>query len=215
MWYRKLTTIGAVVAACGALGAAPALASQPSAARPAAVAAAHPGHTSVVPHIASGPGCNVQNCVLKDADNQYLTVPGTLTAVQFRTPILGHVNQTAHCWPFSDCRFDTQYSGHEVLQFIAQNDMGDCLQTDSVHSGVGYASCGSHNAGTYWVTVGNGGSRGACNPHPVFWMVNVGITNHYDPYPYGSAMFVNSNDLLYVQSHRPLSNDDQWCTVVG
>lgn len=205
MRYRRLITIGAVVAACGALGAAPALASQPSAAHPAPLAATHPGHAVVVPHIASGPGCNVQNCELEDAGD--VAVAHNNTIIQFRTPVLGVVHQ---CWPFSNCRFDTLYSGHEVLQFIAQNVSRECLQTDSVHSGVGLDLCGSHNAGTYWVTVGNGGSRGVC-VH-AFWLVNVGITNRYDPYPYGSAMFFNSNDHFYVQSHRPISNDDQWCT---
>jgi hypothetical protein len=209
MRYRRLITIAAVVAACSALGAAPALASQPSAVHPAPVAAAHPGHAVAAPHTAGGPGCNVQNCILEDAGNLVVTL-------QFTTPVLGRVGQDGQCWPFSNCGFDTEYKGDEVLQFIAHTPpvAGDCLQTDSVHSGVGYDPCGSHNAGTYWVTVGNGGSRGTCNPHPAFWMVNVGITNHYDPYPYGEAMFFNGSGL-YVHTHLPISDDDQWCVVPG
>lgn len=213
MRYRRLITIGAVVAACSALGAAPALASQPSAAHPAPVAAAHLGHTVVAPHTAGGPGCNVQNCYLEDAGN--VAVGHNGVAVQFRTPVLGKVvDQAGHCWPFSDCRFDAQYIGKEVLQFIAQNPGidGACMQTDSVHSLVFLAACGSHNAGTYWVATGNGGSRGTCSPHPVFWLVNVGMTNHYDPYPYGEAMFYNGSGF-YVHTHLSISNDDQWCTV--
>jgi hypothetical protein len=158
-----------------------------------------------VPHIAGGPGCNVQNCYLQDAG-------GVGSSYQLRTPVLGHVHQ---CWPFSDCRFDTLYSGDEVLTFVAKTGAvpGYCLQTDSVHSGAGFtAPCGAHNAGTYWVTVGNGGTRGYCNPHPVFWMVNVGITNHYDPYPYAAVMFWNGFSF-YVHSHLPISDDDQWCTI--
>jgi hypothetical protein len=207
MRYRRLITIAAVVAACSALGAAPALASQPSAVHPAPVAAAHPGHAVAAPHTAGGPGCNVQNCILEDAGN-------LVVVQQFTTPVLGRVSP-AHCWPFSDCTFDTRYSGDEVLQFIAHTPpvAGDCLQTDSVHSGVGYDPCGSHNAGTYWVTVGNGGSRGTCNPHPVFWMVNVGITNHYDDsYPW--VMFFNGNGL-YAHPRLPVSDDDQWCVIPG
>jgi hypothetical protein len=214
MRYRRLITVGAVVAACGAFGAAPVLASQPSAAHPAVVAAVHPGHAVPAPHIAGGPGCNVQNCLLMDAAGQSVneTENGSTAPVLFITPVLGKVvDRAGDCWPFSDCGFDAEYSGHEVLQFIEQNVLGDCMQTDSVHSGVFAAPCGSHNAGTYWVTVGNGGTRGFCNPNPVFWLVNVGFTNHYDPYPYGGAMFNNGNGL-YVHTQLPISDDDQWCT---
>lgn len=209
MRYRTLITIGAVVAACGALGTAPALAGQPSGAHAAVVAAGHPGHAVVVPHTARRAGCDVQNCRVEDAGGAVL-INGDGTTTLFRTPVVGVVNQTAHCWPFSYCPFDTLYSGHEVLQFVLQNGVpGDCLQTDSVHSGVIRNSCGSHDAGTYWVTVGSS-PRGACSGGS-FWLVNVGITNHYNVYPYGYAMFVNSNGLVYVQSHRALGDDDQWC----
>jgi hypothetical protein len=209
MRYRKLITIGAVVAACSALGAAPALASQPTAAHPAVASAGHPGHAAVVPHTPlNGAGCNVQNCRLEDAGGNPVGVLGTLAL--FRTPVVGVVNKTANCWPFSDCRFDTLYSGNEVLQFVLQNGFtGDCMQTDSVHSGVLPGVCGSHNAGTYWMTLGSS-SRGACTG-ATFWLVNVGITNNYPVYPYGEAMFLNSNNLLYVQTNRAPGFDDQWC----
>jgi hypothetical protein len=82
------------------------------------------------------------------------------------------------------------------------------MQTDSVHSGVVENPCGSHNAGTYWAIV-FANPRGVCNG--ASWLVNVGITNHYPVYPYGYAMFVNSNDSIYTQTHRPISGDDQWC----
>ena len=209
MRYRRFITIGAVVAACSTLGAAPALASQPSAAHPVSVAAAHRGHTVAVPHSAGGPGCTYQNCFLQNASN--------LEIGEYRTPVLGHVvDQNGDCWPFSNCGFDSEYRGDEVLQFVAQDpsDAGQCLQTDSVHSHVKPDPCGSHNAGTYWVTVGNGGTRGYCNPHPVFWMVNVGITNHYDPYPYGEAMYWNTTLYdVYVATHLPISDLNQWCVI--
>lgn len=216
MRYRKFIALGAVAAACGAFGGAPALASQPSSAHRAVVAAAHPGHAVVVPNILNGTGCAAPNiCKLEDGAGQVVLFSGA--DAEFMTPVLGHVNQTANCWPFSDCRFDTLYSGHEVIQFVVQGFIssdGDaiCLQTDSVHSGVVFADCGDHNAGTYWMTL-PGGSHGVCAAG--FWLVNVGITNHYPVYPYGYAMFVNTNNLIYVQSHRPIGDDDQWCVIPG
>jgi hypothetical protein len=87
------------------------------------------------------------------------------------------------------------------------------MQTDSVHSLVGFNPCGSHNAGTYWVPVG-GGNHGNCTPG--FWLVNVGITNNYSPgtYPYGYAMFYNTADNgFYAQPRRPIGDDDQFCMV--
>ncbi len=219
MRYRTLITIGAVVAACGALGAAPALASQSSAPHQAVGAAARPGHVVAVPDTAlnGGAGCDVMNCFLADVGGICVANDG-VHCTPFRTPVLGKVNQTANCWPFSDCRFDTLsgYSGQEVLQFIDQ-DTGLCLQTDSVHSGVFSDACGSHNAGTYWVTVGNGGSGGgACVNHPTWWLVNVGITNHYDPYPYGEALFYDTNAnpaAFYVATRQPISDNNQFCTI--
>jgi hypothetical protein len=123
MRYRTLITIGAVVAACGALGGAPALASQ-SSSHPA-LAAVHPSHAVVVPDTAlNGTGCDVMNCWLLVAIGVYVSADG-VHAVPFRTPVLGHVGQNGTCWPFSDCQFDTLsgYSGSEVLQFIDQDNV--------------------------------------------------------------------------------------------
>lgn len=220
MRYRRLITIGAVVAACGALGGAPALASQSSASHQAVVAAArpghalgaavHPGHAVAVPD--SGPGCNVMNCFLEDGGDICVSADGA-HCTPFRTPIVGIVFQNDTFWPYSDHQFDTLYVNNEVLQFIDQ-DNGLCLQTDGVHSPAVLGSCGSHNANTYWMTLG-GGDHGVCTPG--FWMVNVGITNFYSPgtYPYGYAMYYNPanpiNGVWFVQPHRPIGNDDQFC----
>ena len=157
----------------------------------------------------SGAGCGVVNCFLEDAGAICVSDDGAHCA-PFRTPVLGKVH-TNPCWPFSDCQFDTLngYSGSEVLQFIDQ-DTGLCLLTDSVHSRVIEDACGSHNAGTYWVPVA-GGNHGVCTPG--FWLVNVGITNNYDPYPYGEALFLNTDGLFYVATNRPIGNDDQFCMV--
>jgi hypothetical protein len=111
-----------------------------------------------------------------------------------------------------DCCFDVKRSdsGRGGLQFVATNTSG-CLATDSVHSLADVNACGSHNAGTYWVAVGNGGGRGAC-PTNAFWLVNVGITNHYPSYPYAGAMFFDPmNGGYFVHSHLTISDDDQWC----
>jgi hypothetical protein len=218
MRYRTLITIGAIVAACGALGGAPALASQSSAPHQAVAAATHPRHAVLIPHTARTgglqAGCNVMNCFLETVSGFCYARDG-VHCTPFLTPIVGTVNPP-NCWPFNpDCRFNTLsgYEGSEVLQFV-DHDFGYCLRTDSVHSLVtDNSACVPHDAGTYWVTVGGSGSPGNCAGHPIFWLVNVGMTNHYDPYPYGEAMFLNTDGNFYVQSHRPIGGDDQFCTL--
>jgi hypothetical protein len=134
----------------------------------------------------------------------------TDVAIGITVSELGIVNSPVG-WPFSDHRFDGLYAGDPVFT-LEQDGYGDgCMQTDSVHSGVVDKPCGAHNAGTYWADV-PAGPRGECTDGAI-WLVNVGITNHYDPYPYGSALFANTNNLLYTQSHRPIGVDDQWCFV--
>jgi hypothetical protein len=206
---RILPVVTALAAIGCALSAAPALASQPSAAHPAAVAAAHPGHAVVTPDIPLTEGCNVQACFLEDAAGTLFPAPGGVA--DFLTPILGHVGQDNSCWPFSQCGFDTRYSGREVLEFVATNDDNQCMQTDSVHSGVSLKPCVAHDAGDYWVAVGNGGGRGVCSSNAV-WLVNVGFTNHYLTYPNAAVMFFNSADNgENVATNLSISNDDQWC----
>jgi tRNA A-37 threonylcarbamoyl transferase component Bud32 len=153
-------------------------------------------------------GCGVQNCVvLEDRAGQPAVFNGA-TAV-FSMAILGYVHQTGSCWPYSSCSFDKFYKENEVFQLVRQSDDGGCLQTDSVHPYVSIARCGSHDAYTYWMTF-PGGRPGICGP--VFWLVNVGITNSDHPVsPYGYAMVLGAKDLIYVQSHRRIGDDDQWC----
>lgn len=119
-------------------------------------------------------------------------------------------------WPFSDPKFNTFYAGWPVVQLQQTNGGGGCMQTDSIHSSVFADPCTAHDAGTYWVIYGNN-SQGICPElgFPSSWLVNVGITNHYDPYPYGAAMFLNSNDLIYTASHRPISIFNQWCPLLS
>lgn len=200
---KRILTVLAAVAALAAIGAAPAMASQ-----------AAPAQSTQALQVPRHQQLNIC-CGLEDANGQIVGTAfggqfgvGGVPAV-FQFVLLGHVNTPAG-WPFTNTRFDGLYHTDQVYQFIQTNGSGGCMQTDSVHSGVLDNPCGSHNAGTYWVVVGPG-PRGACTS--AGWLVNVGITNHYDPYPYGSAMFANTNSLLYTQSHRPIGGDDQWCPV--
>jgi len=140
-----------------------------------------------------------------NSGGQFFSNPQVAKAVIYLNPL----ETVRSGWPFSDWQFNNLYHGDDVVQLQQMNGGGGCMQTDSVHSSVVDAPCGSHNAGTYWVGH-RASSRGAC-VNGADWLVNVGITNHYDPYPYGFAMFVNSNRFIYVQSHRAISVDDQWC----
>ena len=203
---KRMFLVVTAFTAIGCLSAAPALASPPSAAHPAAVAAAHPGHAVAAPDIALSEGCNVQACFLEDAAGTFYPDPNGNGVANFLTPIIGRVDQTT-CWPFLQCGFDKRYNTREVLEF---NDGGLCMQTDSVHSGVSLEPCVAHDAGDYWVAVGSG-SRGVCSDNAV-WLVNVGFTNHYLTYPDAAAMFFNSADSgENVATNLSISNDDQWC----
>lgn len=191
---KRILTVVAAVTALAAIGAAPAMASQAAPAQSTGTCcglAAAEG-LAVVKTAAVGSQYNIDNVV----DAEFADAP-----------LLGRVNST---WPFSNPHFDSLYAGDEVRQFQQVNGSSNgCMQTDSVHSGVFDNPCGSHNAGTYWVFV-NSGAIGVCT-NGAAWLVNVGITNHYPVYPYGYAMFINTNDFIYTQSHRPLGGDDQWC----
>jgi hypothetical protein len=207
---KRILLVVTAFAAIGCLSAAPALASQPSAAHPAAVAAAHPGHAMAAPDIALTGGCTAQQpCVLQNASG--VLFPNDNVADLFKTPVVGHVHQHGQCWPFSQCGFDTRYSGREVLEFVATNHDNWCMQTDSVHSGVFANTCVAHDAGDYWVAVGNGGGFGYCDTN-AFWLVNVGFTNHYHTYPDAAVMFLDTIDgSEHVATHLRISQDDQWC----
>jgi hypothetical protein len=164
-------------------------------------------------------GCGGQNCVvltdsvvLTDEAGQLATFNGA-TAV-FTTRVIGYVNQTAHGWPFSDPKFDTFYSGYEVLQLVRQGDDGGCLQTESAQTKVIIAPCGSHDAYTYWATyhphTPDTASPGVCPA--IFWLVNVGITNSDHPVsPYGYTMVLGAKNHIYVQSNPHIGGDDRWC----
>jgi hypothetical protein len=206
---KRILPVVAAVTAFAAIGAAPARASQAAPAQPAQAA-------QVAGHQVSFSATSV-NFRLLDANRQVVAPANSgqqFSAVKsglvagFQEQVLGHVNSPTG-WPFSDRRFDSLYARDVVVQFLQQNGGGGCVQTDSVHSGVVDAPCGSHNAGTYWA-IHDASPRGACTAGAA-WLVNVGITNHYPVYPYGYAMFVNSNNFIYTQSHRPISGDDQWC----
>lgn len=208
---KRILPVVTAFAAIGCLSAAPALASQPSAAHPTAVAAAHPGHAVAAPGIALTGGCTAQQpCTLADAAGTNFTWQGVLPS--FNTPVIGHVGQNNTCWPFSNCGFDVgprSYNGREVLEFKATNYGNYCMQTDSVHTHVSLEPCVAHDAGDYWVGVGNGDGRGICSANAI-WLVNVGETNHYSPNI--EAMYFNSAAKgEYVDSGLPISDDDQWC----
>lgn len=200
---KRILSVVAAATAFAAIGAVPAMASQAAPAQPAQ--ASH----SVRQQISFGASLE---------DGSGLFVAPTPNGAQFSISnvhanftvyLLGLVNPTTG-WPFSDHHFDRLYAGDSVYTFDQNGSGGGCMQTDSVHSGVVDKPCGAHNAGTYWAAVGSG-TQPACIG--ASWLVNVGITNHYDPYPYGSAMFANTNALLYTQSHRPISANDQWCLI--
>jgi hypothetical protein len=197
------TTLGAI--------AVPAMASQAAPAQPAQA-------PQVAGHQVSASA--LQPLILFDANRQAVaaakrghqfTVISSGIATDVAERLLGHVNSPAG-WPFSDRRFDRLYARDPVVQILQLHSPGGCMQTDSVHSGVVDDPCGSHKAGTYWVLLANRG-RGFCRSGAA-WQVNVGITNHYRVYPYGYAMFVNSNNRIYTGSHHPISVYDQWCVAM-
>jgi hypothetical protein len=208
--------VAAAVTVFAALGAVPARASQAAPARTAPAALSVPqalssgAASSVFAHLLDGRGDCIRS---EDWPNQF----GIVGAASVPSPNceLFNVNEWDGAvrpgWPFSDTKFNTLYAGYPVVQFQQTTTPGGCMQTDSLHSGVFADPCTAHDAGTYWVIYGNGGSTGICSH--AYWLVNVGITNHYDPYPHGYAMFLNSNDLIYTASGRPISIFNQWCLV--
>ena len=202
---KRILTVVAAVTALAAISAAPAMASQAAPVQPAQPpqVARHQISISATCGPCGSEDANGQAIAAANSGAQFGVIGGTAL---FQTPLLGHVNST---WPFSDHRFDSLYAGDPVYQFQQTNGGGGCMQTDSVHSAVFDDPCGSHNAGTYWTAVG-ASARGFC-AGGADWLVNVGITNHYTPYPYGYALFVNTNNLIYADPHRPISGDDQWC----
>jgi hypothetical protein len=204
-----ITMVAAALVALSATGASAAVTAPTQPAQAPQVAGHQVSFKAVQPYILIDAN---RQFVASAKSGQQFSVVSSGTATDLGVQSLGHVNSPAG-WPFSDRRFDRLYAGDPVVQILQLSSGRGCMQTDSVHSGVVDDPCGSHNAGTYWVAVGNGGGRGFCRTGAE-WLVNVGITNHYDPYPYGDAMFVNPNNRIYTGWHRPISVYDQWCLGV-
>lgn len=201
---KRILPVVAAVTAFAAIGAVPAMASQVAPAQSAQARQVARHQVSIRATSAPFNLVDANGNVVGPANSgaQFSILGG---AAVFQAVQLGNVNSS---WPFSDRRFDSLYAGNPVYVF-EQTNGGGCMQTDSVHSGVFDDPCGSHNAGTYWM-LHPASARGVCTGG-ADWVVNVGITNHYPVYPYGYAMFVNSNNFIYTQSHRPIGGDDQWC----
>jgi len=207
---KRILMVAAAVTAFAAIGAVPAMASQAAPAQPAS--ALHVvSHEVLSCEVFGGGSLHAANggyaYAASGAQFSVTSIDGNNIA-GIAEPVLGCVNSAAG-WPFSDHRFDSLYAGDPVEELVQEGGVGGCMQTDSVHSAVVDGPCVAHDAGTYWVQVGDS-ARGEC-PGGASWLVNVGITNHYDPYPFGSAMFVDSNNRIYALSDRPISVDDQWC----
>jgi hypothetical protein len=207
--------VAAAVTAFAAFGAVPARASQ-AAHAPAAPAMHSVPHALSSSAASGGPLFDARgDCVRSESwPHQFgivgaASLPSPNCAGIYAYEFAGTVRKG---WPFSDSKFNTLYANWPVVQLQQTTGGGGCMQTDSVHSNVFADPCTAHDAGTYWVIYGKN-TQGICPDLGIYssWLVNVGITNHYDPYPHGAAMFLNSNDLIYTASGRPISIFNQWC----
>lgn len=213
MIRKRLTIACSAVAACAALFAAPALASN------------HlvpvPHHAIQALHIPRNSNTELINgstqpvCQTANYGDQFATDPPTNCNPLgfFYTTYLGNgVQGFPTCWPFSNCEFDNLYAGWTVGEEIQATGAGGCMQTDGVHSATLDNGCGSHNVNTYWVFIEGHVSTLGCGTGGD-WMVNVGLTDHENQYPYGSAMFDNTNGLVYTEPNESAADgDDQWCS---